>query len=883
MSDTLHNDSLPNAVEKGRGTLWLVWLIPLVAFVMAGWMVYKHYAEKGVEIVISFDSGSGFEVGKTPLLYKGIRIGTVSDILIDEKDIRRVNVTVTVDRRAADATCREGNEFVRVSPKVTLTEITGLDTILSGVYIEAYAGEKTREELLAQPERFRFEGKEKHTIKNFEGGLYVMLTSPDGSLSIGTPVLHKKFVVGEITDQELTEEGVHYLVHIKKEYAGLVRQESRFWQISGMELRASLAGIKLSFDSLATMLVGGIEFDAPENGTAVAANQMTKPLFPDRASVGLSEESVVLHSREAYNLEPNLSQVYFHGNVAGKVTDVTYLPDSESTRITVRLDRDFRHLANSAAHFWVVRPQLSIEGVKGLSAIARGPYITFSTDIKNAPERSEFTLENKPMPPEGKHITLKIDEANGIDEGTSIFFSGIEVGVVTGIAFVPGEQALEADAVIDDNYVRYLNDSSLFYVRSGMELQLGVTGFYANSGSLKEIVVGGIAFETPDSAAGKEKDAFRLFNSYKTMLKHHYLTSDGAMLTLAVARMGSLSVGDPVLYRQNKAGEIVSVDYDTETDRFLLGVFVTQPYANRVNASTRFTEASGIQLKMAFPNVSVETGSLETILRGGLAFDTPEPDAQPLAEGSVLKLHERSADYDTFTLMMERADGLKPGSPLAYRGVPIGEVQSVSLVPEGVEAAVLIGKEHADLLDRESWFWLESFSAGLDGVSHPSAVLSGPSVGIRPGHSGVMDDRFALRSTPPPPTFAKEGLRIVLEGDRRSSLDVGSPLYYRQAPIGEVESWRLSNDGRTVDFVCFVAPKFAHLVRDNARFYNATAFGMDVGLFGVKVRTETVKTMLTGGIGMAVPDEPGAFAEPNRRFKLQNEPDEAWLEWQPSL
>lgn len=72
-------------------------------------------------------------------------------------------------------------------------------------------------------------------------------------------------------------------------------------------------------------------------------------------------------------------------------------------------------------------------------------------------------------------------------------------------------------------------------------------------------------------------------------------------------------------------------------------------------------------------------------------------------------------------------------------------------------------------------------------------------------------------------------------------------------------------------------------MRENARFYNATAFGMDVSLFGVKVQTETLQTMLTGGIGMAVPDEAGDFAKPNQRFKLQNEPEEAWLKWQPSL
>lgn len=883
MHDTSRNDSPPSAVEKGRGTLWLVWLIPLVAFAMAGWMVYKYYAEKGVDIVITFDSGAGFEVGKTPLLYKGIKIGTVTDVQIDKDDLRRVNVTVTVDRRAVDATARRGNEFVRVSPKVSLTEITGLDTIISGVYIEAYAGKKTRQELLSQPKQFHFTGKEKPTIKRFDGGLYVTLTSSDGSLSVGTPVLHKKFIVGEVTDRELTAQGVRYLVHINKPYVGLVKAQSRFWRISGMELRASLAGIKVSFDSLATMLVGGIAFDTPKNGTPVTGNQITKPLFPDVESVRLSEETIALTSKEAYNLEPGLSHVYFQGNIAGKVTDVTFLPDTESTRITIRLDKRFRHLANRKAHFWIVQPQLSLEGIKGLDAIARGPYIAFSTAVKNAPQQSEFVLERKPMPPKGKHVTLRIDEAKGVGEGTPIFFSGIKVGVVTKVAFTPEKESLEADAVIRDEYVRYLNDSSCFYVRSGMEVQMGVTGLYVNSGSLEEIVAGGIAFETADTTAKRQKRSYRLFKSYKAMRKYRYLEGGGMMVTLALKQMGSLSVGDPVLYKQNKAGEIVSVAYDEAADRFLLDVFVAKPYSNRINTSTRFTEASGIELTMALPTISLKAGSLETILRGGLSFETPDAHAAALPKHAVLALHDRASDYDTFTLRMPRGGGLHPGSALRYRGVPIGEVKTLSLVPEGVEAAMLIKKRYSDLLDQDSWFWLETFTADLEGVKHPSAAISGPSIALLPGRSGIRETHFALRDTPPPPTYAKTGLRIVLEGDRRSSLDVGSPLYYRQVPIGKVESWTLSNDGRTVDFVCFIAPKYAHLVRENARFYNATAFGMDVSLFGVKVQTETLKTMLAGGIGMAVPDEAGSLAKPHQRFKLQDAPKEAWLEWQPSL
>lgn len=878
------NDTLEqHAVEKGRGTLWLVWLIPLVALAMAGWMVYKNYAEKGVDILIVFDSGTGFEIGKTPLLYKGIKIGTVSDITIDPQDLGRIMVTVTVDRRAVNATAREGNEFVKVSPQVTLTEITGLDTILSGAYIEIYPADRHRETLLKRPERFIFRGHDKQSRKYFDEGRYVALDAAEGSLSVGTPVFYKKFVVGEVAEQKLLGDGVRYLVHIKQEYADLVKEESRFWKLSGIELKASLASIKVSVDSLASMLVGGIAFDSPSGGTPVTEQRIERRLYPSEEDVRLSDETIVLGAQEAYNLEANFSQVYYHGNAAGKVTEVTYMPESGETRIAVRLDRRFRPLANDKAHFWIVKPQISLEGVKGLAAVARGPFIAFTTGDKSAATRQRFTLHTRAEPPKGHRLTLQVGEGTGVREGTGIFFHDIEVGSVTEVRFKPGTQQLEADAVVLEKYLRYLNDSSLFYVRSGVEMEFSASGASFDSGSLRELVEGGIVMSTPEPGAKRGKTTYRLFKDRAAMRKYRYLGSGGMTLSLAVPEMGSLSEGDPVLYKQNKAGEIVSVTYDEAGDRFVLELFIAEPYSKRVNTSTRFTEASGIALELALPDVSIRTGSLETILRGGLAFETPDAQAAPLTEGSLLNLHRRDEAYVSFTLRMPRGADLKKGSPLRYRDVTVGEVKSLELAGEGVEAVVMIERAHADLLDAGSWFWLEPFAADLDGVRNPAAALMGPSIALRPGNSGRRADRFTLRETPPPATFGQPGLRIVLDGDRRSSLDAGSPLYYRQVPIGEVESWTLAEDGRTVAFVCYVAPSYAHLVRANAKFYNATAFGMDVSLFGVKLRTETLKTMVSGGIGMAVPDEPEAPVEEGARFRLENEPDEEWLEWSPSL
>jgi paraquat-inducible protein B len=883
MNERATETNPPRAVERGRGTLWLVWLIPLVAFMVTGWMIYKYYAERGVDIVVTFDSGNGVEIGKTPLLYKGIKIGTVSDVAIDPGDLSKVNVTITVDRRAIGGVARKGNTFVMVHPKVTLTEVTGLETILSGNYIEVVPAEIDTRKLHRLPEQYRFMGTDKLPTQYTGKGVYVSLRSKDGSLSTGTPVLYRKFVVGKVVKQELDEQGVRYIAHIDPDYSWLVKENSRFWQLSGMELKATLAGIKFSFDSLASMLVGGIAFDSPETGAVVREKTIERKLFSSEEAARFSEDAIVLDAREAYNLEPQLSSVYYNGIAVGKVENVLYLPKTDRTRITVRIDRRFRHLANADAHFWIVRPQLSLKGVEGLDAIARGAYIAFSSGSKDAEQRDEFVLESKARAPEGVRVKLRIDEAQGIRSGTPLFFKDIEVGTITEVGFSPASQRLEAEAVVRKRYARFLNDSSRFYVRSGLEAELSLAGAYVKSGSLEEIVSGGIAFVTSDPNGRLTHKEFRLFKSYKMMQDYRYVEGSGTTVRLRVPDMGSLSAGDPVLYKRNKAGEIVSIDYDAAADDFILKLFITHPFHKKINRSTRFSIASGIELKMALPTITVKTESLETILRGGLSFTTPDDTALKADDNWVFSLYDTAQEYHPFSLYSDTGHGLKPGSAITYKGVPVGKVETLRLEDDHVEITALIEKRYATLLDSATWFWTEAFEAGIDGVRNADAALTGPSIALLPGMSGTQADHFRLRDAAPPPTYGKAGMRFTLVGDRKSSLKAGSPLYYRQVQIGQVESCSLADDGTGVNIGVYVEPKYAHLVRENSRFYNATAFGMSVNLLGVKVSTETVETMLSGGIGMAVPDPAEAPAKAGTRFRLYNEPEEAWLEWKPRL
>ncbi|WP_457598515.1 MlaD family protein [Hydrogenimonas sp.] len=883
MADPTHPQ---HAVVKGRGTLWLVWLIPLVALVMAGSLIYKHYADKGVEIVVTFNSGKGLEVDKTPLLYQGIKIGKVTHIAIDPDDLYKIRATITVGPKAAKYVTRKGTKFIKVEPKISITEVTGLETILSGVYIDLYPAGRSKQEILSKPLQFTFDGLDHYPPKRYEKGLYLTLKTDKASVNVGAPVLYKSFIVGKVIDRRLEKGEILYTIFVEQGYENLINAGSKFWKINGVDLQANLAGVKIKMESLATLLAGGIAFETPEGNYAKKPRERYT-LYDSRLDTKLDQNVITIIADKAYNVDPAFSGVMYKGFKVGKILSLRYDTEKSQTIFKIKLDNRFSHLANEKAWFWIVRPVLSIREVKGLDAVLTGPYIAFDTQAVDAPRKDRFKLHDQPIPLKGRTIHLSAIHAESIKSGTAIFFKDIPVGQITRVRLLPGKKGIDAEAVIFEKYKEFLNDSSMFYVKSGIEVDMSLTQMHIDSGSLETLVIGGVSMVTPRRNAPAKKERFFLYKDHKTFKKARYLRSGGSEYTVRMSELGSLSAGSPVLYKKLKAGEVVSYRYIPEADAIDVKIYIEKAFKSRINASTLFKNLSGIELKMNFPELKIKVGSVESLLAGGLTFETPTPEAPPVKQGHRFRLYDEKASearlYTPFTLWMDQTHGIKAGTRLLYKDFPIGKVKHLSLLNNMVKADMLIEKRHAFRLRSDSIFWLKTFQADLDGVKNVENAITGPSVVLTPGLEKERTDSFILSPTPPPPTFGKRGLRVRLEADRRSSLDVGSPVYYRQVPIGEVESWVLSDDATTVLITAYIEPRYAHLVRSNARFYIAGAFGMDISLMGVKVRTETLKTMVSGGIGMAVPDKPGPIVENGHTFRLYNEPREAWTHWKPKL
>ena len=250
-------DELPRARVRRRRLPNVAWLVPLIAVLVAGWLVWDRARERGPEIVISFTDGAGVRVGVTPVKYRGVVIGEVTEVgLSGNHEKARVRVRL---QRSAAAIAREGTRFWIVRPQVGFGNITGLNTVLTGPEIHALPGEGQRQT--------KFAGLDDAPVALDTAGLRLVLRAErPRSIRPNTPVSYRGVEVGVVQRIDLgpnsTSADVHVLIF--ERYAGLVRQGSAFWNTSGVNVKGGLLkGIEVEIESLRAIATGGIEFATP--------------------------------------------------------------------------------------------------------------------------------------------------------------------------------------------------------------------------------------------------------------------------------------------------------------------------------------------------------------------------------------------------------------------------------------------------------------------------------------------------------------------------------------------------------------------------------------------------------------------------------------------
>ena len=249
-------EELPTpAIQNRRWIPRLVWVVPIAAAVIGISLLIRNWENAGPRITISLLSGEGVQVGKTLVKYRDVTVGRVSGVRLSA-DHQTVVVSADLSKDAAGL-LKADTQFWIVRPRIGVGSVSGLDTLLSGVYIGLKSG-------TAALHSREFIGLENPPALSHgpRGRELQLQAARAGSLAIGAPVYFRQFQVGRVIDENLLGDGsTRVTVFVEAPYDAFVKPVTRFWNASGIDVRLGADGLKVQTESLAAVLAGGVAFD----------------------------------------------------------------------------------------------------------------------------------------------------------------------------------------------------------------------------------------------------------------------------------------------------------------------------------------------------------------------------------------------------------------------------------------------------------------------------------------------------------------------------------------------------------------------------------------------------------------------------------------------
>ena len=318
------------ALVKPVRTVSKIWLIPIVALFIGMWMVYYQWSNQGQLISIQFKTATGLEAGKTKIKTRDVDIGVVKNIQLSD-DLSGVVVTARMDKNVAPL-LHSDNQFWIVSPRVSLSGVSGLGTILSGPYINMAPG---TEQQMSE----KFVALEAPPITPAgTPGLHVTLNSKsEFAYKKGDPVVYKGIKVGEFEDIyfNFDERVVYYNTFIQAPYHKLITVNTKFWDISGVQMELGASGVKVSTGNLETLLTNGVTFGIPE-GMPVGEQIQDRDFFDIHPTyTSASEERYKLRAEYVILVKDTIrglqvgAPVEYRGLVVGKVLAINSLDNNQ--------------------------------------------------------------------------------------------------------------------------------------------------------------------------------------------------------------------------------------------------------------------------------------------------------------------------------------------------------------------------------------------------------------------------------------------------------------------------------------------------------------------------------------------------------------------------
>ena len=343
------SQKIPEITESTKFNLITsIWIVPIIALIIAGWLAYQHFAERGPEIKIIFPQNEGLVAGQSVVKFRNVPVGKVVNIYPEENT--GVVVVVRMNSKTSKAYLSEHARFWIVKPEVGLSGVSGLDTLLSGTYINVYShagGKKLTNKFIGLTHAYRDNLK----------GEYFHLTSPEGdNVAVGTPIYYKNIKVGQVEYVYLGLDGrnIDIVIFIENQYVPYVHYNSKFWTKSLVNIDYSKGNLDFNVASLNYLVRGGIVFSSSGEAKLDAVpDKYIFPLYKSRAEadskrIGIDSSSMrkfILHTKGPIGRLKINSVVRYEEYDIGEVDEIELSYDKMTHQILgkvlIELDTSF--------------------------------------------------------------------------------------------------------------------------------------------------------------------------------------------------------------------------------------------------------------------------------------------------------------------------------------------------------------------------------------------------------------------------------------------------------------------------------------------------------------------------------------------------------------
>lgn len=872
---------LPAKVRQPR-KISPFWLLPIVAFIIGGLLFFQILNEQGEKIKIRFNEGDGISAGKTLIRYQGLQIGQVKRVYFVDQ-MKNVEVEAEINPEAKSV-LKEGTKFWLVKPSASLAGVSGLDALVSGNYITLQPADdneeaKSRYEFIAEDEP--------PAITVTDGDLLVRLIADDlGSITVGASVYYRKVPVGNIADYRFTgdQKKVEIEIVIDSKYANLVKQDSRFWNISGLNIEAGLSkGININLDSLASVVQGAVAFDSPEE-SAVAEQGQKFALYENLKAAKRGKEIQVTLPMMP-NLKVNETAVY-HQNIQIGVLSRLQMPtgndDDDLPKGMLKggllIDPSYQDLMRSQTHILLKEPgfNLNKEQISKIGELFRGVY--FDVLAGEGEPREQFTVQKETdyllSRPNILALTLTAPLSYGVDQGQGIYYNDIQIGEILKRSL--NLEQVNFQAIIFPPYRHLINAESKFIAISHLDVNVGLDGLRVQAGSPSDWLKGGIRV-MPSKSKQAAKSHYPLYKDIESAENNIQNSEKRPTLTLKADELAGIEKGSVLLYRHFQIGEVLKVK--PQAQQFEVNLFIEPPYRHLLTEKSRFWIEPAAQVDLSPNGLKIAAAPLLRTLKGAISMDHQGSKGNKTLYSS----YEKASSGNTYlTLIAKDGSKLSQGMPIKYMGLKVGQVEKLTLdnAKKQVKATAYIeGQYYALLAKSGSRFNAVSMQVDTTGIKHLDTLLQNY-INVEAG-GGKPQSLFRLQDTDTATTQYGNGFPIIVETTDANGITPDAPVLYRGMQVGIVQKLTLSELGDRVFIHLKIEPKHQHLVRKNSEFWAASGYTMDISLSGASINSGTMLQLLNGGISFSTPS--GKVVQPqaeaNRHFRLQRKTPEGAFSW----